>query len=63
MDKMGESECVGFKGVFGIFCDGVVVEIIGMFYSIFVWVFKFSKEGKYVYFGVKKVDGMFIFFE
>ncbi|KAK0391452.1 hypothetical protein NLU13_0953 [Sarocladium strictum] len=62
MDKMGESERAGSKGVPGTPRDGAAVEITGMLYSTLAWVTKLSKEGKYAYSGVKKADGTAISF-
>jgi glycogen debranching enzyme len=63
MDKMGESEKAGSKGVPGTPRDGAAVEITGMLYSTLAWVSKLSKEGKYAYSEVKKADGSTISLE
>lgn len=63
MDKMGESEKAGSKGVPGTPRDGAAVEITGMLYSTLAWLSKLSKEGKYAYSEVKKADGSTISFE
>ena len=57
MDKMGESEKAGSKGVPGTPRDGAAVEITGLLYSALAWVAKLHEEGKYKWAGVKKVDG------
>lgn len=57
MDKMGESERAGSKGVPGTPRDGAAVEITGMLYSTLAWVSKLNKQGKYAYGEVKKADG------
>lgn len=63
MDKMGESERAGSKGVPGTPRDGAAVEITGMLYSTLAWVAKLSKAGKFAYSEVKKADGTTISFE
>jgi glycogen debranching enzyme len=52
MDKMGESEKAGSKGVPGTPRDGAAVEITGLLYSTLAWVAKLHKEGQYKYAGV-----------
>ncbi|KFY25104.1 hypothetical protein V493_04846 [Pseudogymnoascus sp. VKM F-4281 (FW-2241)] len=52
MDKMGESERAGTKGVPGTPRDGAAVEITGLSYSALKWVSELHKEGKYKYSGV-----------
>ncbi|MCJ1286592.1 hypothetical protein MMC26_005938 [Xylographa opegraphella] len=49
MDKMGESDRAGSKGVPGTPRDGAAVEITGLLYSTLTWVAKLHKEGKYQY--------------
>ncbi|KAF2108987.1 hypothetical protein BDV96DRAFT_652228 [Lophiotrema nucula] len=56
MDKMGESEKAGSKGVPGTPRDGAPVEMIGMLYSTVKWLAQLYEEGKYQYEGVK-LDG------
>jgi glycogen debranching enzyme len=56
MDKMGESEKAGSKGVPGTPRDGAPVEITGMLYSTLRWVAQLHKEGKYKYEGVTVND-------
>src|SRR5262249_26122004 len=57
MDKMGESERAGTKGIPATPRDGAAIEITGMLYSALVWVEELAKEGKYKYSGVKVGDG------
>lgn len=57
MDKMGESEKAGSKGVPGTPRDGAAIEITGMLYSTLKWVTALNKEGTYAYRDVKKSDG------
>jgi glycogen debranching enzyme len=52
MDKMGESEKAGSKGVPGTPRDGAAVEITGLLYSALKWVSELHNEGKYKYAGV-----------
>ncbi|KAI5866566.1 glycoside hydrolase family 13 protein [Durotheca rogersii] len=56
MDKMGESERAGSKGIPGTPRDGAAVEITGLLYSTLRWLAKLNTEGKYSYKGVKKPD-------
>ncbi|KAH0559772.1 hypothetical protein GP486_003709 [Trichoglossum hirsutum] len=57
MDKMGESERAGTKGIPATPRDGAAIEITGMLYSALVWVEELAKQGKYKYSGVKVGDG------
>jgi glycogen debranching enzyme len=57
MDKMGESEKAGSKGVPGTPRDGAAVEITGLAYSAISWVATLNKEGQYAYSGVKNDQG------
>jgi glycogen debranching enzyme len=52
MDKMGESEKAGSKGVPGTPRDGAAVEITGLSYSALQWVAQLHRDGKYKYAGV-----------
>lgn len=63
MDKMGESERAGSKGVPGTPRDGAAVEITGMLYSTLAWLSKLSADGKYAYSEVKKADETTITFD
>ncbi|SPQ18522.1 52d3b593-4ab6-48fa-90fe-d7bacb49fd56 [Thermothielavioides terrestris] len=62
MDKMGESERAGSKGVPGTPRDGAAVEITGLLYSALNWVATLHEEGKYEQSGVRKADGSEITF-
>ncbi|KAI0854283.1 glycoside hydrolase family 13 protein [Daldinia vernicosa] len=62
MDKMGESERAGSKGIPGTPRDGAAVEITGLLYSTLKWLAKLDAEGKYPYKGVTKADGTEITF-
>ena len=63
MDKMGESERAGSKGIPGTPRDGAAIEITGLLYSTLVWVAQLHKQGKYQYQGVKTSDGKNITFQ
>lgn len=56
MDKMGESEQAGSKGVPGTPRDGAAIEITGLLYSTLKWLSSLSDAGKYKYSGVKTSD-------
>ncbi|RYP60216.1 hypothetical protein DL771_010599 [Monosporascus sp. 5C6A] len=62
MDKMGESERAGSKGIPGTPRDGAAIEITGLLYSTLVWLDKLNAERKYPYKGVTKPDGSEITF-
>jgi glycogen debranching enzyme len=57
MDKMGESERAGSKGVPGTPRDGAAIEITGLAYSTLVWVAELHEQGSYRYKGVKISEG------
>jgi len=63
MDKMGESEKAGSKGVPGTPRDGAAIEITGLAYSTLNWVSQLHREGKYKLDGVKTAGGQNILFE
>ena len=52
MDKMGESEKAGSKGVPGTPRDGASVEITGLLYSTLLWVTQLHDHGQFKYEGV-----------
>ncbi|KAI9697691.1 MAG: hypothetical protein M1836_004641 [Candelina mexicana] len=52
MDKMGESQKAGSKGVPGTPRDGAAIEITGLLYSTLVWVADLWRKGDYKYSGV-----------
>lgn len=56
MDKMGESERAGSKGVPGTPRDGAAVEITGLLYSTLRWAQELSAQGKFKYSSVTKAD-------
>ena len=61
MDKMGESEKAGSKGVPGTPRDGAAVEITGLAYSALKWVGELNKASKYKYSGVDTSEGKISF--
>ena len=62
MDKMGESEKAGSKGVPGTPRDGAAVEITGLAYSAIAWVAALYKEGKYAFSSVRNDQGQEVSF-
>ena len=54
MDKMGESEKAGSKGIPGTPRDGAAVEITGLLYSTLVWLSELHARGQFKYGGVSK---------
>ena len=52
MDKMGESEKAGSKGVPGTPRDGAAIEITGLAFSALKWVSELQKQGKFNFDGV-----------
>lgn len=63
MDKMGESEKAGSKGIPGTPRDGAAIEITGLSYSIIRWVAQLYRDGKYKHSGIKTGGGQNISFE
>ena len=57
MDKMGESERAGSKGVPGTPRDGAAIEITGLLSSTLTWLNTLHKSGKYRFSGVKAPEG------
>ena len=53
MDKMGESEKAGSKGIPGTPRDGAPIEITGLLYSTLTWLAKLHQQGLYHFDGVK----------
>lgn len=62
MDKMGESEKAGSKGVPATPRDGAAIEITGLAYSTLAWVSQLHKDGQYRHSGVKTGGGQNISF-
>lgn len=62
MDKMGESEKAGSKGVPGTPRDGAAIEITGLAFSTLSWVAQLHSEGKYKLSGVTTAGGQKISF-
>ncbi|KAJ2899559.1 glycogen debranching enzyme [Zalerion maritima] len=63
MDKMGESEKAGSKGVPGTPRDGAAVEINGLLYSTLRWLESLSSQEQFSHSSVKKDDGSPISFK
>ncbi|KAK2612738.1 bifunctional 4-alpha-glucanotransferase/amylo-alpha-1,6-glucosidase [Conoideocrella luteorostrata] len=63
MDKMGESERAGSKGVPGTPRDGAAVEITGLLYSTLVWLSELNQRGQYGYSAVKTAGDKPVKFE
>jgi glycogen debranching enzyme len=61
MDKMGESERAGSKGVPGTPRDGAAVEITGLLYSTLKWIAELHEKGQYSYSGVDTEQGKITF--
>ncbi|POR38098.1 Glycogen debranching enzyme [Tolypocladium paradoxum] len=62
MDKMGESERAGSKGVPATPRDGAAIEITGLLYSTVAWLAALHEEGKYAHSGVETADGSSVSF-
>lgn len=60
MDKMGESEKAGNKGVPGSPRDGAAIELIGLLYSALVWVAQLHEEGLYEHNSIVTAGGQTI---
>jgi glycogen debranching enzyme len=61
MDKMGESDRAGSKGVPGTPRDGAAVEITGLAYSALKWVSELNHAGEYAFSGVEMSRGRISF--
>ena len=57
MDKMGESEKAGTKGVPGTPRDGAPIEITGLLKSTLRWLDELSSQGKFSFEGVQTEGG------
>ena len=57
MDKMGESEKAGSKGIPGTPRDGAAVELTGLLFSTLKWLDQLHKRGRYKYSGVQTSSG------
>ncbi|KAF1984542.1 glycoside hydrolase family 133 protein [Aulographum hederae CBS 113979] len=57
MDKMGESEKAGSKGIPGTPRDGAAIEITGQLYSCLKWVIELREAGLFMYDGVSIAGG------
>ncbi|KAI4183058.1 MAG: hypothetical protein LQ346_006413 [Caloplaca aetnensis] len=63
MDKMGESDKAGSKGVPGTPRDGAPVEITGLLASTLTWLAELHEQGVYRFGGVTTDAGKFISFQ
>ena len=62
MDKMGESEQAGSKGIPGTPRDGAAIELTGLIYSTLVWLVDLHGKGLHAWSGVTSTDGSKITF-
>jgi glycogen debranching enzyme len=62
MDKMGESEKAGSKGIPATPRDGAAIEITGLAYSTLAWVARLHGDGIYRHSGANTGDGNIISF-
>lgn len=62
MDKMGESERAGTKGVPGTPRDGAAIEMTGLLYSTLAWLARLHGEGSYGPSGVTTAEGLSVSF-
>ncbi|KAL8727099.1 MAG: hypothetical protein Q9166_006286 [cf. Caloplaca sp. 2 TL-2023] len=63
MDKMGESDRAGSRGVPGTPRDGAPVEITGLLASTLTWVAELHEQGQYQFDGVRHENGDHITFK
>ena len=63
MDKMGESEKAGSKGVPGTPRDGAPIELTGLLYSTLIWLSQLSRQRKYKWSSVKTSEGQSVTFQ
>ena len=63
MDKMGESEKAGSKGIPGTPRDGAPIELTGLLYSALTWVSQLHREDKYKWSSVKNAEGQSLSFD
>ena len=61
MDKMGESEKAGSKGVPGTPRDGAAIELTGLLYSTLKWLDQLHTRGRYAYSSVDTSSGPITF--
>ena len=63
MDKMGESQKAGSKGIPGTPRDGAAVEITGMLYSTLIWLHELYRNNQFKYGGVSLEKGIMSYAE